>query len=191
MNVLDLPILTCLFEGGDAVQSRWSVGMLGVLLILLADGLQVATAWETGHPLALAARQDLSLAAMMGQPSRLMALTARQDLRDEVCVAMADGRITRSERYQILADARRILKGEEYEAFKRSLDRAMTPKSAAAKMLPIVSQGKSPPAERPKVLPVPPVPVAPVPRLADSTPALVIPTEATSPDRVELVGGAR
>ena len=63
----------------------------------------------------------------------LAALSARQQLRDEVCIAMADGRITHFERHLILAHARRILQPEEYQQFKESLDRLSPPTPVAAR----------------------------------------------------------
>jgi hypothetical protein len=83
--------------------------------------------------MALAARQDLHLAALTGQRSRFAAIAARHDLRDEVCLAMADGRMTGAERYQIMSDAKRILKPEEYVGFQRAVDRMTRPQSGAAK----------------------------------------------------------
>jgi len=69
--------------------------------------------------------------------SHLRDLAIRQDLRGQVCVALADGRITPQERTEILADARLILKPEEYKSFKRALDRIAPPpqknKSLSAK----------------------------------------------------------
>jgi hypothetical protein len=70
--------------------------------------------------------------AQAGQ-SRLAALAARQDLRDEVCVAMADGHLSAAERYEVLTDARQILKPEEYQGFREALYRLAPRKPAAAK----------------------------------------------------------
>ena len=112
-----------------------------MLLTLMASGARVATAWE---------------------PSRLQALAARQDLCDDVCIAMADGHIDRAERYAILANAKNILKTEEYSGFKRTLNRLSPPKSTAAKhptkvaqkkKLPTMVQHKTPPMADPSLTP--------------------------------------
>lgn len=62
------------------------------------------------------------------RPSRYAALAARHDLRDQVAVATADGYLTGADRATILAKAKRILKADEYQAFKQSLDRRWGPK---------------------------------------------------------------
>ncbi len=142
------------------MQSQWSLRIAAVLMTIVAGGTQTALAWE---------------------PGRLTALAARQDLRGEVCVAMADGRISSAERHMILADAKSILKPEEYAGFKRALDRLSPPQPAVAKRTTKVTQRKkSPLTTQRKASP-----------LAKSSPAPIIPTGAVLPDRVALVGGVR
>ncbi len=68
------------------------------------------------------------------EPSRLSALAARQAIRDQVCIAMANGYISRGDRYAILLHAKAVLKPEEYEGLKRAMDRLSPPQPAAAKM---------------------------------------------------------
>ena len=119
-----------------------------------------------------------------GEPGRLAALAARQDLRDEVCIAMADGHISRESRAQILSDARSILKGDEYQAFRRSLDRLSPPpppvkQVAAVQRLPKVAQKKSS-AARSKTT-----------SMAKSSPRPTMPADTIQPDRVAFLGGMR
>ena len=85
-------------------------------------------------------------------PSRYAALAARQDLCDEVAVATADGRLNSDDRLEILADAKTILKPDEYQSFKRALDRRWPPpkKKPTAKHSPKTARkatGPSPPAQ--------------------------------------------
>lgn len=81
---------------------------VAVFVILIAGGLSTAQAW---------------------QPSRLTMLAAREDLRDQVCVALSidGGHISREHRFEILGDAKKILSPKEYEAFRQSLDRISVP----------------------------------------------------------------
>ena len=151
------------------MRNQWSICIAALLTTIIAGGVQFAAAWEPDRLVTLGAVG--SVAEVTGlQPGRLAALTARQGLRSEVCIALADGQISRTERYQILADARRILKPEEYPGFKRYLDRVSPPKTAparhprkaivAAKQTPVTaSQNDSPTAEtEAEVAPLPPVP---------------------------------
>jgi hypothetical protein len=93
------------------MQSRLSMRVAIVTMAVLAGSAHLAVAWE---------------------PGRLTALTARQDLRDQVCIAMSDGQISRGERYTILTNAKAILKPEEYEGLKRSMDRLSPPQASPA-----------------------------------------------------------
>lgn len=88
---------------------RLSAGVATLLIAMLASDLRIATA---------------------GEPGRLAALTARQALRDEVCIALASGHISRADRYLILSHAKAILKPEEYAGFKRAMDRLSPPQTA-------------------------------------------------------------
>jgi len=98
------------------------------------------------------------------EPGRLAAFTARQDLRDEVCIAMANGHISRGERYAILLHAKAILKPEEYEGFKRAMDRlsppavAAVPRAAEAARIQAPRQAErlAPPSHGPLLQPVVP-----------------------------------
>jgi hypothetical protein len=67
------------------------------------------------------------------QPGPRAALAARQWLRNEVCIALNDGCISPSERYQILCDAKVILTPPEYIVFKQNLDRISPPRPMVAK----------------------------------------------------------
>ena len=58
---------------------------------------------------------------------------------------MADGQISRAERHMILADAKNILKPEEYDGFKRALNRLSPPNYTAAKHPTKVAQKKKSP----------------------------------------------
>ena len=91
---------------------RLPIGVAAVLMVTLATGASPANA---------------------GEPGRLAALTARQELRDQVCIAMAKGQISRGDRYAILSHAKNILKPEEYEGLKRAMDRISPPKAAPTK----------------------------------------------------------
>lgn len=148
-----------------------SLNIAALLITLTTGGPQVATAWEPGHVVALAARQDLSMAVLTGQHSPRIALAARQDLRDEVCLAMADGRITPAERYQIMTDAKRVLKPEEYTGLQRSLDRLSRPQPTTSTKTAWHSRQSPASVQRQTQT-----------ASADS-PALVMPTSVILPDR--------
>ena len=112
---------------------------------------------------------------MAGESGHLAALAARQDLYDEVCIAKADGKISLEHRQTILADAKQILSPQEYEGFRRALDRLSPPpppKQAAVKRLPKVVQKKSP-TTRSKAV-------------AKALPRPIIPRDAIQPDRIVL-----
>ena len=76
---------------------------------------QVAPAGDRDNLVPLTIAGGMAEITAQGE-GRLAALSARQQLRDEVCIAMADGRITHFERSLILAHAKWILKPEEYAA---------------------------------------------------------------------------
>ncbi len=138
---------------------RLPMGVAAVLMTILASGPQWAPA---------------------GEPGRLAALTARQGLRDEVCVAMADGHISPAERYSILAHAKTILKPEEYEGLKRAMERVSPPMPSAAKRSAQVASNGSP---RTALHRTPPV------AAASSQPT--IPAGAILPDRIASSTDAR
>jgi hypothetical protein len=151
---------------------RWGIASLS-LMTILAGGVTVAAAQGPGH---------------------LAALAARQKLRDEVCVAMSDGHISRIERYLILGDAKKILKSEEYAGFKQSLDRLSPPMPAPTRYPTQVAQrkpastaqrnpsrlAKSSPAAQRKSSPVGKLSVTPT-----------IPADVILPDRVVLTSAIR
>lgn len=124
-------------------------------------------------------------AAFEIKPSRLEALAARQDLRDMVCIAMADGRINAHERIVILIDAKNILYPEEYRIFKRALNRVSPPPKKRVARQPVKTVRKQPaPKPRPTAKPV---------AEPSSGPSLgpVIPAGAILPDRMASIGPVR
>ena len=98
------------------MSKRLSIGIAILSITIIASGASAAKAWPY---------------------SRLAALAARQDLSDEVCVAMAidGGKISPEKRFEILGDAQKILDPKEFEGFRRALDRISPPppKKLAAK----------------------------------------------------------
>jgi hypothetical protein len=90
------------------MSSRLPLRLSIFLFAILVSGASVATAWPT---------------------SRLMALAARQDLSDEVRVALAlgHGHISPTKRTIILMDAQKTLDPKEFEAFHRAFDRVAPP----------------------------------------------------------------
>ncbi len=76
--------------------------------------------------------------------SRLEALAARQGLRDMVCIAMADGRVSVQERTVILMDAKNILYPEEYRIFKRAFSRVSPPPKKRVARHPVKIARKQP-----------------------------------------------
>ena len=63
-------------------------------------------------------------------PGGRTALAAKQRLKNEVLDAMSDGKITRLERAEILAEAKENLTVKEYEGLKATMDRLSPPESA-------------------------------------------------------------
>jgi hypothetical protein len=121
-----------------------------MLVAILAGGTQMAPAQENVMRLTLAGK----LAQITAQgPGRLAALSARQQLRDQVCIAMADGKLSRYERSVLLANAKQMLKPEEYASFRESLNRVSPPAPPAkyavrsgTKRLPVVARADAPPS---------------------------------------------
>ena len=91
--------------------------------------------WATSITLLLAATFIGSGSVAVGWVmSRLAKLSARQNLCDEVCIAMASGPMTAKTRAEILNDAKSVLTAEEYKTFQTALDRLCpAPKKKAAK----------------------------------------------------------
>lgn len=81
---------------------------IAVLITVVAGSASVAQAWPK---------------------SRLAELAARQDLSDQVCIALSmdNGRITNEHRGDILADAQKILDPKEFQHFHQALDRLSPP----------------------------------------------------------------
>jgi len=139
---------------------QWPMGITVLLTAMVAGGGSVASGWDMG---------------------RLARFAARQDLRDEVCVAMADGVVTPQEKSELLGDAKKILSAEELTAFQRFMDRLCPPKKTAkhsknARMQTV----KRTPAPSKKSQAAPP---------AEASSSPVIPTSALLPDR--MVPGTR
>jgi hypothetical protein len=74
-----------------------------------------------------------------GGPGHLAALDARQQLRDQVCIAMADGGVSRYERQVLLTNAKNVLTTDEYLAFQQSVD-GLTPQMPVAQRHPMVAK---------------------------------------------------
>jgi len=174
------------------MRNRLFLGIAAVLMTILAGRTQVAPAGEFDSLMTLTAAGGITTVTAQG-PGRLAALSARQQLRDEVCIAMADGRISRLERFFILTDARRILKPEEYASFKQSLDRLAPPPPPVVKKQPATAAKKQPATmahkdATKKSTPAAPQKPSPVATMS-STPT--IPTDVVLPDRVVLTSGMR
>ena len=114
------------------MRSRFSI-RLAALLIVVAAGLTPAANGLEPDWLAqsVALNPDQWIPFNTFRPSRLAALTARQNLHDNVCIAMADGRIDPAERFTILSHAKGVLAKQEYEGLKRTMDR-LSPRQKAA-----------------------------------------------------------
>ncbi len=113
--------------------------------------------------------------------SRLEALAARQGLRDMVCIAMADGRVSVQERTVILMDAKNILYPEEYRIFKRAFNRVSPPPKKRVARHPVKTARKQPaPKPRPTAKPAVGPSLGPV-----------IPAGAILPDRMASIGPVR
>lgn len=114
------------------MRNRLPLLIAATVLTVTAGVAQVATAWEWGRLDlgALSVRQQLrgTIKNTFGvKPNPRTALAARQDLRDEVCMAMADGRLNSMERRWILNDAKEILTKEEYPSFRQWINRLSPP----------------------------------------------------------------
>ena len=150
---------------GDIMRNRLSIGVAALLLAIIAAGPAAA------------------------KPSRLVAFAARQDLRDMVCIAIADGRISAQERIIILIDAKKILYPEEYRIFKRAFNRVSPPPKKRVARRPVKIARKQPPPK-----PQPTAPPKPQPQAEPSSgPSLgpVIPAGAVLPDRMASIGPVR
>jgi len=135
------------------MRSRLPMGVVALLLTIIAGGSSVAFGMK---------------------PSRLTAFAARQNLCDEVCIAIADGRISAWERAEILIGAKQILYPKEYLVFKRALDRVSPPLKKPAAKHPTKPMRKKP-ASKPRPTARPP---------AEPSSGPVIPAGAILPDRM-------
>ncbi len=142
------------------MQNRLPMGIAALLLAIIAAG--PAAAFEI-------------------KPSRLEALAARQGLCDQVCIAMADGRVSVQERTEILIDAKNILYPEEYRIFKRAFNRVSPPPKKRVARHPVKTARKQPaPKPRPTAKPA-----------AGPSLGPVIPAGAILPDRMASIGPVR
>jgi hypothetical protein len=154
--------------GGNMMSSRLPLGVAVLLLTIVAGNASVAEAWWP--------------------PSRLAVLAARQDLRDEVCVALAmdNGRLSPERRAEIMADAKKNLSATELESFKLALDRLSPPpkkveKTAAQRAAQMAQRSSSSLTRRQATQ-----------LLARQTPAgPVIPAGAIQPERMASSGVVR
>ncbi len=120
------------------MRSRWLVRIAVLLITVLVSGRNDAKGWDGLRldVISISTRQQFrgTLCHVMGWKQGSMAsFTARQELRDEVCIAMSDGRMSRTERFEILSDAQALLSPEEFEGFKQALDRHAPAPAAVAK----------------------------------------------------------
>jgi len=125
------------------MRSRLSIRLAALLIVVAAGWTPVANGLELGwlgQSVALNPNQWIPFNTF--KPSRLAALTARQNLRDDVCIAMNDGQIDPVERFTILSHAKEVLTKQEYEGLKRSMDR-LSPPQKAADTPPIAEQSVS------------------------------------------------
>jgi hypothetical protein len=189
MTFLKLPIATSPLMG-DIMHSQFPIRIAAMFILMAAGATQVAPAWEDSHIATLTLVGGITQVTPRGR-GHLASLTARQQLRDEVCIAMADGRISRLERYVILANARRVLRPEEYLAFTQSLDRLPSSTPAAVRHPVKVAQDSAqtqPPTTAPDEAPSPPdeTPLPPV-----EASAVPDPTDIAPLDRVASTDRAR
>ena len=114
------------------MRSRLPITLAALLIVVAAGWTPVANGLEPGwlgESVALNPGQWIPF--NMFKPSRLVALTARQNLRDDVCIAMNDGQIDPVERFTILSHAKEVLTRREYEGLKRTMERLSPPQKAA------------------------------------------------------------
>jgi len=138
--------------------------------------------------LTIAAMLMLGSASAWAKASHLNAMADRHDLRDEVCIALADGVLTQWERAEIMADAQRILSPKEFEGFKQALNRISPPpaKKPNAKR----SQRMAWP-KMPAMTTLFPQPKKPAAKAAKPDAGPIIPTSAVLPDRMAFIVFAR
>ncbi|MBN1393913.1 MAG: hypothetical protein JW959_02695 [Pirellulales bacterium] len=115
------------------------------------------------------------------KPSRLEALAARQQLRDMVCIAMADGQLSAYERSEILLEAKQILYPDEYRAFQQALDRALPARKKSVAKRTAEKPRQKPPVKTNQEASQPEKPVS----------GLVIPAGAVLPMRTNSQTSAR
>jgi len=147
------------------MSKRLLLGIAILSITIVASGASVAKAWP--H-------------------SRLTALAARQDLADEVRIALAidGGKLSPEKRFEILGDAQKILDPKEFDGFRRALDRISSPpppKKLAAKRPNPTAQQKSYSLTRLQAM-----------RLSSAaSDGPVMPADVTRPDRMASRGVVR
>jgi hypothetical protein len=144
---------------------QWMLGAALLLATLAASGQSLAAGTESG---------------------RLAALTARQDLCDLICYAKADGHISQTERALIIREAKSVLSHDEYQSFKRTLDRIAPPPKVAAKRKHLAKMTQKPTQKAIQTATQKPAQKATQrkPAPAERGPELVIPASAVLPDGV-------
>ena len=148
------------------MSQRLPIGIAILVMIVVASGASAAKAWPQ---------------------SRFVALAARQDLVDEVRVALSidGGQLSPEKRLEILGDAQKILDPKELETFRRALDRISPPppppKKPAAKRPNQTAQQQSSSLTRLQAM-----------RLSSKALAgPVMPADTTRPDRMASRGVVR
>jgi hypothetical protein len=126
--------------------------------------------------------------AVLAKQSHLEAMANRHDLRDELCIALADGVLTQWERAEILADAQRILEPKEFEGFKQALDRISPPPAKKPNAKRSQRQART---KMPAMTTLFPQPKKPAIKTAKPEAGPIIPTSAVLPDRMALIVFAR
>ena len=81
---------------GDIMQSRFLICIAAVLVTMAAGGTQAAQAGDRDNMLPLTVAGGMAEITARGQGHLARSPT---QLRDQVCIAMADGRVTHFERH--------------------------------------------------------------------------------------------
>ena len=97
------------------MSKRLPIGIAILSITIVVSGVSAAKAWP--H-------------------SRLVDLAAREDLVDELRIALAldGGKLSPEKRLEILGDAQKILDPKELDGFRRALDRISPPPPAPKKL---------------------------------------------------------
>jgi hypothetical protein len=161
MRLLDLPIVPGLLSGENDMKIQLPICALTVLMAWAANGLPL---WASD------------------QPGRLEPLAERQQIRDDVAIAMADGRIDNVERFVILNRAHSVLKPQEYAGLKQAMNRLSPPpatsvKPVATSVKPVAKIASSRPSS--ESIPKNPAPEGEITRLSFPT-GLILPDRMAS-----------